>query len=219
MCLLTIVNVRFSYMYCIQTSMNQQNNGNWTDLECYAGNLAPRPLPCRFQCYISTSLSLIASMHMHALLDYNYNTGNKAELISILWSKFNVQPLQGRDKRMLYHNHWKFVNFKFLNNCCPGSIEFHFLVSAKKAETFLDQISKEHSPCFLIQILLYSSVDSLHDGIISLSRDRLLIGNLVKKTLQAIIGLETSWGGIGNAEEGAHTKKEDDGLHCLVVEE
>ena len=44
-------------------------------------------------------------MHMHALLDYNYNTGNKAELILILWSKFNVQPLQGCDKRMLYHNY------------------------------------------------------------------------------------------------------------------
>ena len=83
----------------------------------------------------------------------------------------------------------------------------------------LEHRSPELSPCFLIHTLLCSSVDGLHNGITSLSRDRLLVSDLVKKALQAIVGLETSWGGIGNAEEGAHTKKEDDRLHCLAVEE
>ena len=78
----------------------------------------------------------------------------------------------------------------------------------------------ELSPCFLIQTLLRSSVNGLHNGIAtSLSRHiRLLVSDLVKKALQAIVGLETSWGSISNAEEGAHTKEEDDRLHCLVLE-
>ena len=83
----------------------------------------------------------------------------------------------------------------------------------------LEQSSPELSPCFLIQTLLCSSVNNLHDGIASLCRHRLFVSDLVEKAVQAVVGLETSWGGIGNAEEGAHTKKEDDGLHCLVVEE
>ena len=41
---------------------------------------------------------------------------------------------------------------------------------------------------------------------------------LSRRLSRAIVGLETSRGGIGNAEEGAHSKEEDDRLHCLIEE-
>ena len=71
---------------------------------------------------------------MHGLIDNNFYDQS---LIII------IQPLQGRDKmNLLYHNHWKCVNFtSLIIDVHVGSIEIHFLVSAKKAETFLDQPS------------------------------------------------------------------------------
>ena len=93
------------------------------------------------------------------------------------------------------------------------TVFFFFLFSKQRSK----QSSQELNPCFLIQTLFCCLVKSFDNSIARLIiRHGLLVSDLVKEVLQAVVGLEISWCCIDHAEKGAHTKKEDDRLHCLV---